>query len=73
MDPKILNDIATCEIGLCKSSTEQLHLAAYEMEMLQNDNEALKFVLSKILQDLPRKREWLNPGIERLARDLIKE
>ena len=35
--------------------------------------ERLAYALKMILQDLPAKRDWLNPDIEKMARDLISE
>lgn len=31
------------------------------------------FVLSQIMDDLPEKRDWLNPDLERLIKNLLKE
>ncbi|WDI44755.1 hypothetical protein [Bremerella sp. P1] len=33
--------------------------------------EAMEFVLSSIVRDLPQKRDWLDPSIEKQARDLL--
>ena len=33
--------------------------------------ERLIYALKMILQDLPAKRDWLNPDIEKMARDLV--
>ena len=33
--------------------------------------ERLAYALKMILQDLPAKRDWLNPDIEKMARDLV--
>jgi hypothetical protein len=37
------------------------------------ENGRLKYALKMILQDLPAKRDWLNPDIEKMARELISE
>jgi len=34
--------------------------------------ECLKHCLSRIIQDLPRNKDWLDPSIEDMAKDLIK-
>ena len=38
---------------------------------LRTRTQELEFVLWSILRDLPKKRDWLDPDLERQAKDLI--
>ena len=41
-------------------------------KLKDSDVKSLQFVVQNILEALPKKRDWLDPGIERLAKDLLK-
>ena len=42
------------------------------IEELETENNMLKHTLSDVLGDLPSNRDWLDPNLERLMRQLIK-
>ncbi len=46
-------------------------LKARAPELLE-ENERLRFLLRSIVDDLPTKRDWLNPDIEREAKAILK-
>lgn len=43
------------------------------MEDLVAENEWLRNLLRQIITDLPSNRDWLDPQVERAAREAIKE
>ena len=42
-----------------------------KIQKLEGENSALKSVLKNILNDLPVHRDWLDPNLERVAKDLV--
>jgi hypothetical protein len=45
--------------------------ATAEIERLERENKTLLHCLKQIINDLPANRDWLNPDIERLAKQAI--
>lgn len=46
-------------------------MADFARQLERELNEA-KFILGNIIEDLPKKRDWLNPDWEKAARAIIK-
>lgn len=49
--------------------TENLLMASIKMI---EERTALRSVLKRILDDLPQNRDWLDPDLEKIARELVK-
>jgi hypothetical protein len=43
-----------------------------KIQKLEDENAALKSVLKNILNDLPVNRDWLDPNLERIAKEFLK-
>jgi len=43
-----------------------------KIQKLEDENAALKCVLKNILKDLPVNRDWLDPNLERIAKEFLK-
>lgn len=39
---------------------------------IADERAALKNILKRILDDLPQNRDWLDPDLEKVARELVK-
>lgn len=44
---------------------------AREIARRWNAHEGLEFALRRIVEDLPTRRDWLDPEVEKLARDIL--
>lgn len=59
-------------LALVKSMKMPMLIDGEEIDRLKQQRADLLFALKRIVQDLPKKRDWLDPAIERHAREAIK-
>lgn len=54
--------------------TEKLDKDSYDIKFVRGDiADDLAYCLNAILQDLPPKKDWLDPSIERHAKAIVKK
>lgn len=63
----------TASIERIKASMRLIAIAVNSYEANQERIKELEFLLERIVADLPAKRDWLDPDIERAARAALQE
>ena len=56
----------------CRQAECFQHENWYALEMIK-ENDRLRYLLTRIMSDLPSRRDWLDPDLERIARSAIEE
>lgn len=52
-----------------RSKVETIHGLPAELSTLRAEGDRMKWLLGRIVADLPNKRDWLDPELEREARE----
>lgn len=69
---RVANNVRAAYYGDNCVEAQYIDLTLEEMSQLREENKYIKFVLKRIIDDLPVNRDWLDPDLERAAKEIIK-
>ena len=68
--PWVCEEVKNLERQLAEAQA-QLHIADEQIALERGALTHVRNVLSRILADIPHNRDWLDPAVEREARDIV--